>query len=159
MIFLGLGSNQGEKVVHIFQALERLEEKGVQVLRLSSLYVTPPWGIIEQEEFVNAVAEVSFQGSATTLLHLIGETEQELGRVRTQKWGPRIIDIDILEFHREHWQSEILTLPHPYYTERTFVLAPLKELEPDWIPTGDHRTVSEILSALPHQDWQILNPI
>ncbi len=105
---------------------------------------TPPWGLIEQPSFINAVCEIDFTGSAPDLLDILQKIENDMGRIRTEKWGPRVIDLDILEFNREIHLGERLTLPHPFYPERTFVLEPLAELEPHWVPTGYRNTVSEL---------------
>ncbi|MCB0837503.1 MAG: 2-amino-4-hydroxy-6-hydroxymethyldihydropteridine diphosphokinase [Bacteroidetes bacterium] len=145
MIFLGLGSNIGEKTENIRAAIKSLANSGVEILRCSSLYITPPWGILSQDEFINMVCEVGFSGTAEELLKLVLKTEEDMGRYRYYKWGPRLIDIDILEFKREVYDLEHLKIPHPYYPERPFVMVPLRDLEPDWKPTGQDRTISQIL--------------
>ncbi|MDX2245510.1 MAG: 2-amino-4-hydroxy-6-hydroxymethyldihydropteridine diphosphokinase [Bacteroidia bacterium] len=149
MIFLGLGSNMGDKVRNIIAALDHLSFASVQILRRSRLFITPPWGVETQDEFLNIACEVSFKGSPQQLLQILLDTEQLMGRYRYYKWGPRLIDIDILEFHREIHSTESLKLPHPYYPRRPFVLVPLADLEPDWIPTGMDKTVAQILETLP----------
>lgn len=148
MIFLGIGSNQGDKASHLHAALAHLQGCGVEIRRCSRFYHTAPWGGVEQAAFLNAVCEVSFAGSASELLDHCLAIEIEMGRVRQQKWGPRLIDLDVLEFHREQWDTERLKLPHPYYPQRDFVLEPLAELEPDWVPTGYQQTVTELLAKL-----------
>lgn len=148
MIFLGLGSNMGDKAANLARAGSLLTDKGVRVLRYSGLYATAPWGITEQAPFLNAVCEVAWQDDALALLDAALEVEEEMGRVRTQKWGPRLIDIDILEFDRQVWDKDRLKLPHPYYPTRDFVLAPLAELAPDWIPTTHHQRVADLLAGL-----------
>jgi 2-amino-4-hydroxy-6-hydroxymethyldihydropteridine diphosphokinase len=135
MIFLGLGSNLGDKKGNLEQALDLLAQEKVRIVRTSSFYETQPWGNLAQDPFLNMVAEVSFEGNPLDLLDIILGIEQKMGRVRMEKWGPRIIDIDILEFNRITLQTPNLTIPHPYYPERDFVMIPLRELEPDWIPT------------------------
>lgn len=133
MIFIGLGSNMGDKKANIMTALKLLAEKGIAILRVSSLYETAPWGILNQDDFVNAVAEVAFEGSAEELLRILLDTEILMGRVRMVKWGARLIDIDIIDFHRQIIDNEYITIPHPYYPQRDFVMTPLKELEPNWV--------------------------
>ena len=133
MIFLGLGSNLGDKTANLQMALQKLGEKGVAVLRISTILETPPWGFTEQDSFMNLVAEVSFDGTPESLLSILLGIENEMGRVREMKWGPRLIDLDILDFHRQIVQTETLSLPHPHYHERDFVMIPLRELEPDWV--------------------------
>lgn len=148
MIFIGLGSNEGEPANNILQSLAILAEKGVSVVRCSSLYRTEPWGIREQNAFVNAVAEVGFPGSASELLTILLSVEQEMGRVRRFKWGPRLIDLDILEFNGEVIDQDRLKVPHPFYPERDFVLVPLAELEPEWQPTGSDLLIRDLIAAL-----------
>ena len=133
MIFLGLGSNLGDKTANLQMALQKLGEKGVAVLRISTILETPPWGFTEQDSFMNLVAEVGFDGTPESLLSILLGIENEMGRVREIKWGPRLIDLDILDFHRQIVQTETLSLPHPHYHERDFVMIPLRELEPDWV--------------------------
>jgi 2-amino-4-hydroxy-6-hydroxymethyldihydropteridine diphosphokinase len=132
MIFIGLGSNIGDKKANIFKALTLLAQKNIEIVRVSNMYETAPWGVLAQDDFVNAVAEVAFEGDAEALLTLLLQTEMEMGRVRIEKWGPRLIDIDIIDFHRQVIQNDFIHLPHPFYKERDFVLIPLRELEPNW---------------------------
>ena len=167
MIFLGLGSNIGDKKQHIERALRMLSQRKVILKRCSSFYQTEPWGIEDQEEFVNIVCEVAFEGTANSLLELVLKIEIELGRERLYKWGPRLIDIDLIEFHGVLMQTEHLTLPHPYYLQRDFVLIPLTELEPDWRPTGMPHIISwyterlgpsQIKVIAPPPSWILLPP-
>lgn len=152
MIFLGLGSNIGNKRKHLENALNLMSGKNINVVRYSSFYRSPPWGIVEQDSFLNMVCEVSSKLSPIELLDAIQDTELEMGRIRDYKWGPRIIDIDILEFNKLQFENERLQIPHPYYPKRAFVLVPFIELEPDWIPTGYKQTLGELLGELPDRD-------
>lgn len=149
MIFIGLGSNIGDTRGHLTQALALLEQQQVQILRASSLYETEPWGYADQDWFLNAVCEVAWAGTPQELLEVLLQTELQLGRRREIHWGPRIIDLDLIEFQGITLQQEHLTLPHPAYPERDFVLVPLAELEPDFVPTGHTQTVSQLAAALP----------
>jgi 2-amino-4-hydroxy-6-hydroxymethyldihydropteridine diphosphokinase len=130
--FLSLGSNQGDRASLLAQALGRLDRvPGVQVVAVSSLYATAPVGREDQPEFLNAVAEVRTSLSPRELLAACLRIEADLGRIRTERWGPRTIDLDLL-FHGEARLAEdALTLPHPRMKERAFVLAPLAEIAPD----------------------------
>ncbi len=148
MIFLGLGANIGDKKENIERALNLLTKNEIRVLRTSSFYSTPPWGIKEQDEFINIVCEVAFEGGAEELLGNCLQVEQEMGRERIVKWGPRLIDIDILEFQRLQINTQRLTLPHPLYTDRDFVLVPFAELEPQWIPTGKEKDIQFYLKEI-----------
>ncbi len=148
MIFIGLGSNQGNREAYLQSALDRLATQAVEIVRVSPWLETEPWGLTDQPAFLNGVCEVRFGGSAPELMQVLLDTEEALGRVRTQKWGPRTIDLDLLEFNREIHDTGFLTLPHPWYTGREFVLDPLADLEPGWVPTGHRHTVTKLLEAL-----------
>ena len=145
MIYLGFGSNIGDRRKNFQTAVKFLSAKGVIFHAFSHLYTTPPWGILEQEVFLNGVAEVSYPaGNPENLMRLILETEQEMGRIRKVKWGPRLVDIDILDYDEVIWQTALLTLPHPWLHRRSFVLKPLSDLKPNWKPPGKERTVSPL---------------
>ncbi|MDW3647830.1 MAG: 2-amino-4-hydroxy-6-hydroxymethyldihydropteridine diphosphokinase [Bacteroidia bacterium] len=152
MIFLGVGTNLGDKKKNILQAYELLEEKEVKILRKSSFYKSAAWGIRDQNSFLNSVIEVSFEENAERLLEICLEVEKEMGRKRLFKWGPRLIDLDIISFHHEKHHSEKLILPHPFYTQRAFVLSPLAELEENWIDAESGQSIQELLAKIPEED-------
>jgi len=127
--FIGVGSNLGDPASRCFDAVHRVSAvRGIKVLRTSSLYRTEPVGFIAQEWFVNAVIEIRTVLSPRELLNALRAVEDEMGRVRGPKWGPRIIDLDILLYGQEIIQDDVLTVPHPELHKRRFVLAPLCEL-------------------------------
>lgn len=135
--FIGLGSNLsgplGGAENYIELAIARLSvADGLLSLRRSGLYQSAPWGNTSQDDFLNAVAEVECLLEAEALLDLLLETEADLGRIRNERWGPRVIDLDLLSFDDLQLNSERLILPHPHMHERAFVLIPLLELEPDF---------------------------
>ena len=105
--------------------------KGIHIVKLSSLYETSPWGYTEQDLFMNLVVLIETSLSPVELLDCCQFIEQELGRVRLIKWGPRVIDVDILLFEDETINTERLTIPHPFMTERDFVMIPLCEIAKD----------------------------
>ena len=105
--------------------------KGIHIIKLSSLYETSPWGYTEQDLFMNLVVLIETSLSPVELLDCCQFIEQELGRVRLIKWGPRVIDVDILLFEDETINTERLTIPHPFMTERDFVMIPLCEIAKD----------------------------
>jgi 2-amino-4-hydroxy-6-hydroxymethyldihydropteridine diphosphokinase len=130
--YLGLGGNLGDPATAMASALRMLDaHEAVTVATVSSLYRTPPWGKTDQPDFLNAVAAVDTTLPPRALLELCLETERALKRVRTERWGPRVIDMDILLFGRERIAEEGLQVPHPRMGERAFVLAPLSEIAPD----------------------------
>lgn len=150
--YLGLGSNQGDRVALLKAALERLEASGhVRVIKRSSLYETAPVGMTEQPRFVNLVAEVETNLDPQELLELALAAERSLGRVRAERWGPRTADVDILLYDDVRVETPTLTIPHPEMTRRRFVLEPLLEIAPDaMLPDG--RRLAAFLPEVRSQD-------
>ena len=148
MIYLGIGANLGDRMATMRQALEMLELRGGLVLDCSPVFETAAWGGAAQGSFLNAVVEIAYQDTAPKLLDTLLHIENLLGRIRQVKWGNRLIDLDILEFHREVWSHPLLHLPHPGYTSRAFVLAPFAAFRPDFLPTGSDSSVSDLLPGL-----------
>lgn len=130
--FLGLGGNIGDPAEAMAAALRALDaSENVEIVAVSSLYRTPPWGMVDQPDFLNAVAELRTTASARYLLELCLSTEAALKRVRSVRWGPRVIDIDILYYGGQTIDEPDLQVPHPRMSGRAFVLAPLAEIAPD----------------------------
>lgn len=130
-IFLGLGSNLGDRENHIVKAIKALNNvAGVKVNRIAPLYKTPPWGHVEQEWFLNTVVEIETQLNPHQLFKEIKNIEEQIGRTPSFRWGPREIDIDILLFNDQIIADAELEIPHRHLTERAFVLKPLLDLEP-----------------------------
>jgi 2-amino-4-hydroxy-6-hydroxymethyldihydropteridine diphosphokinase len=144
--FLGLGSNQGDRTALLTEAALRLRRSpGVEILAASSLYATAPVGVLDQPEFLNAVVAVRTSLPPAALLALCQGIEAALGRVRTQRWGPRTIDLDILLYGDLQLAADGLELPHPRLRERAFVLLPLAEIAPELRLEG--RTLAEWAAA------------
>jgi 2-amino-4-hydroxy-6-hydroxymethyldihydropteridine diphosphokinase len=129
--YLGLGSNEGERLENLFRAVELLRKLEVPVLRSSRVYETAPVGGPPQRDYLNAVIEIEAPGSARELLETARQVEDRMGRVRTERWGPRAIDVDVLTFGDEDIDEPDLQVPHPRMHERAFVLIPLLELDAD----------------------------
>ena len=126
---LGLGGNLGEPALFLARALRMLDERAdTRIVRVSRLYRTPPWGLLDQPPFLNACAAVDTQRGAAELLNVCLGIERALKRERRERWGPRTIDIDVLDWGGIAVQTDVLTLPHPRMTERGFVLVPLAEI-------------------------------
>ena len=142
--YVGLGSNLGDRRALIDGALSRLRP-----LRVSAVVETEPWGVSAQPRFLNAVAEVMTDLGPREFLDRLRSVEQELGRVRTERWGPRTIDLDLLLYGDTPFESPELSVPHPRLAERRFVLEGLAELCPDRTVPGLDRTVRELLEAAP----------
>ena len=154
---LGLGSNMsgplGAPSDYLAAAIEEIKSsESMQFVRRSGLYRSAPWGKGDQDDFINTVVEVRCRTSAAELLDNLLAIESQLGRVRGEKWGPRLIDIDLLTFDDEVSDSGTLILPHPRMHLRAFVLRPLLELEPDFeIPgMGSARACLERLADTRH---------
>ena len=129
--YIGLGANLGERGETMRAALRQLSElDGIRVERVSAFYETPPWGKTDQPSFLNAAACITFDRTPEELLAAMQCIERELGRVRHEHWGARTIDLDLLHVDGVTSAQAQLTLPHPYLTERAFVLVPLAEIAP-----------------------------
>jgi 2-amino-4-hydroxy-6-hydroxymethyldihydropteridine diphosphokinase len=150
-VYLGLGSNIGDREAQLRAAVERLAANDVRILRVSPIYETEPLELTAQRWFLNLVVEAETGLFPMQLLARVGRIERALGRVRTVPNGPRTIDIDILLYGGNVVRSEKLEIPHPRMAERRFVLAPLADLNPDLRHPVSHRTVKEMLDAAPEQ--------
>jgi len=126
--YLGLGSNLGRRDRNLSAARRRLRQKGARILRQSRVIDTEPWGVTDQPRFLNQVLEVEWQGSPRRLLRVAKAVEREGGRKATRRWGPRVIDVDILLFGSERISEPDLQIPHPRIAQRPFVQNALKEL-------------------------------
>ncbi len=130
-VYLGLGSNLGDRKANINKALDSLaRRRHVRVERVSSLYETEPVGFEAQPDFLNIVARIETEHTAAELWAAIKEVERSAGRKETFQWGPRVIDIDILLYGDKKLSEENLKIPHPAMHERAFVLTPLAEIAP-----------------------------
>ena len=131
-IGLGLGGNVGDPVAAIRAAVEALQSRGIATIdAMSSLYRTAPWGGVPQPDYANACAIGRTRLAPLPLLDAIKQLERDLGRVESVRWGPRVIDIDILYYGEVALQDERLVLPHRDLLNRAFVLIPLAEIAPD----------------------------
>jgi 2-amino-4-hydroxy-6-hydroxymethyldihydropteridine diphosphokinase len=147
--FVGLGSNLGEREAMIRLALDDLARlPQTTLVRASSLYDTEPTGDVDQPNFLNAVAQLDTELTARQLLWNLLLIEKRLGRVRTQKWGPRTIDLDLLLFGSQVVEESDLQVPHPELTRRSFVLVPLVELDPLLVHPITGETLLDLLSRL-----------
>jgi 2-amino-4-hydroxy-6-hydroxymethyldihydropteridine diphosphokinase len=145
---VGLGANLGDRLENLRRALDLLEARGIRIVRSSRVYETDPMGGPEQSDYLNAVVEVEAQGSARELLEACLAVEDELGRVREERWGPRTVDLDVLTFGDETIDEPDLQVPHPRLHERGFVLIPLLELDADPPLPGGRRASEVRLGAL-----------
>lgn len=129
MILIGVGSNMGDRQQNIITAITELaKHTEIQIDKISSLYETKPVGVTDQPNFLNGAISINTTLTPHQLISWCLQVECQMGRIRDQRWGPRNIDIDILTYHGQLVQDEILTLPHPRLQERCFVLIPLQEI-------------------------------
>jgi len=149
-VFIAIGSNLGDRAANCRKAAGLLgrDNSRVCIVALSALYESEPWGIAGQAPFLNLVAEVATALAPAELLARLKEIEDTLGRVVTERWGPRLIDLDIVYYGARVIREEGLTIPHPHAHERGFVLAPLAEIAPDFVDPVRKETVVELLALL-----------
>lgn len=150
-IFIGLGTNLGERFENLARARSLMEGK-VQIKAISSIYETKPWGYLEQPDFLNQVVEGETDLTPTRLLNLLKRIEKKMGREKNFRNGPRLIDLDILLYGNRVVHTTRLNIPHPELVERAFVLVPLAELAPELVHPVEGKTVAELLAEAPDQD-------
>jgi len=147
-VYVGLGSNLGDRAANLAAARRRLA--GVLTgLAASRVYETEPWGYRQQPPFYNQVVRGETAQPPLDLLRALQRLEQELGRVPGPRWGPRLIDLDLLLYGGLRLSLPDLEVPHPHLAQRAFVLVPLAELAPGLAVPGTGRTVGELLDSLP----------
>ncbi len=150
--YISLGSNLGDTRDNLRKALNIISDlDGISLVRASTLYMTEPQGMKDQPWFANQVVKLSCgnQWTSRNLLETLLTIESDLGRVRTERWGPRSIDLDLLLFGSEISDDPRVTLPHPRMQERAFVLIPLLEIEPD-LHMPDGIKAARLVDAIPH---------
>lgn len=145
--FLSLGSNLGDKIYYLNEAIKRINDNPkISIQNISSIFQTAPVGEIEQGDFYNLVAEIETEILPPELLVLTQQIENELGRQREVHWGARTIDIDILLAENFEMQNEKLQIPHPEMHKRNFVLVPLNEIAKDYFVKPFGKKVNELLN-------------
>ncbi len=155
IVYIALGTNLEPRATHLEKALELFRSlPDVEVKRVSSIYESKPVGYLDQPDFLNLVFEADTDLLPLDLLDSCQNIEQELGRVRTIRFGPRTLDVDIVLYGVESIEEERLTVPHPRMQERSFVLLPLQELNPEFVVPGWNKTVNELVAELPPEDLE-----
>lgn len=147
-VYLLLGSNLGDREKNIDNAIIELKARGLIISKKSSLYNTAPWGYTEQPEFLNLALECLTSLEPFELLKEIKKIEKKMGRENFIRYGPRIIDIDIIFYDDLIFKSDDLTIPHPLMHKRYFVLKPLSEIAPDFVHPLLKLTVKQLLEKL-----------
>ena len=147
-VYIGIGSNVGDREENCEEAIRQLIEHGIMVNKMSSLMETEPWGMTNQQKFVNMAIEAHVNLKPEDLLSVLKKIEHEMGRLPSVKWGPRLVDLDILFYDDLVMKTYDLEIPHPYIKERDFVLKPLAEIAPEKVHPVLKKTVSELLQFL-----------
>jgi len=147
--YLLTGGNIGDRLQHLLQAKTEISKSCGTILQKSSVYETAAWGNEQQESFLNQVLKIETEKTAQQLLLSILQIEEDLGRKRAQKYGPRTIDIDILFFNGEVVEEPGLTIPHPQIQNRRFVLVPLNEIAAHKVHPVLNKTMAQLLSECP----------
>ena len=145
-VFIGLGSNIGDRATYLQQALSELENlPQTTVNKYSSVYETEPVGVKGQPRFLNMVVELDSLLRPDDLIHELKEIEQRVGRTLSERWGPREIDLDLLYYGGEMLNETSLHVPHPEISNRRFVLVPLKEIAAEFLDPLRHLSIEELL--------------
>lgn len=147
-VYIAFGSNIGDRHQAVEDALVMIENSGMKIIKQSNLYETEPYGYKDQPQFLNGAIDVETELSCREVLHTLLKIESDIGRVRKFKWGPRIIDLDIIFFNDEIYDEEDLKVPHPDMHNRDFVLGPIGDLCPNYVHPILNKSVSELLENL-----------
>jgi 2-amino-4-hydroxy-6-hydroxymethyldihydropteridine diphosphokinase len=148
IVHIGIGSNLGNRQENCREAIRQLGLCGVKVVKESSMIETEPWGVVDQPRFVNMAVEAETAHSPEQLLMILKGTEKDMGREETVRWGPRVIDLDILFYDDLVIDTAELKIPHPHLHDRLFVLKPLSEIAPDKVHPVIGKTVRDLLESL-----------
>ncbi len=160
-VYIGLGSNMGDRDANLQAALNLIRDIiDVQIKDMSSIYITEPWGNKNQEDFLNQVIRIETYLSARELLEELQKIEIKMGRQRTEHWGPRNIDLDILLYGNEIVDFPDLKIPHPYAQQRLFVLIPLEEINSEIVFPDSGMGIREVLiRVLGREDENLIKRI
>lgn len=148
IVYIGIGSNLDDRHNNCHRAIKLLKHNGLLVTKQSSMYETEPWGVNDQPFFINMAIELKTELKPLELLELLKKIEKDMGRKETARWGPRIIDLDILLYNQITLHAEALTIPHPLMHERDFILKPLSEIAEDLMHPVLRRKIIDLHEAL-----------
>ncbi|PJA98193.1 MAG: 2-amino-4-hydroxy-6-hydroxymethyldihydropteridine diphosphokinase [Ignavibacteriales bacterium CG_4_9_14_3_um_filter_30_11] len=158
IVYIGIGTNQGNKLTNINKAISLIEKIDSTVVEsCSSIYLTKPFGYLDQDDFLNMVIKISTEKEVKHLHSELQKIEEIIGKRKTIKWGPRQIDLDILFFNNEIYSDEMITIPHKCIIERDFVLVPMVEIEPEFIHPALNIKIVDICNTVSQK--QIISKI
>jgi len=149
--YLLIGGNEGDRSAYLQETTRRIQTPGARILRQSSLYETAAWGKTDQPSFLNQALALETPMDAPALMKSLLAIEEQMGRKRTERYGSRTIDIDILFFNRDIIRLPWLTIPHPEVANRRFALQPMDEIAPDYVHPVLGRTIRQLLAECPDQ--------
>ncbi|NOX19921.1 MAG: 2-amino-4-hydroxy-6-hydroxymethyldihydropteridine diphosphokinase [Nitrospirae bacterium] len=158
-VYIGVGSNLGDRLSNCKKAIKELSRNALKILKVSTVYESKPWGVTEQPAFLNLVVYGQTKLTPYELLGRLKGIESTLGREETYRWGPRVIDLDILFYGDQIINGKELIVPHPYLTERIFVLKPLSEIAPELRHPLTGKTVLEYLNDVEKENQDELKPL
>lgn len=147
-VHIGIGSNLGKREENCAKAIGLLLEDGITVTRMSSMIETEPWGVTDQQKFINTAVKARTDLGPEELLAALKKIEFYMGRLPSARWGPRLVDLDILFYDDLVMKTDDLEIPHPYIKDRDFVLKPLAEIAPEKMHPLLKKTVRELLEEL-----------
>lgn len=153
LAYLGIGTNVGHREQNIANCILLIKERIGDVKSVSSIYETEPWGVEGQDNYYNIVLEVETYLQPLSLLQSVQQVENDLGRIRIEKWGSRIIDVDILFYEDYIFSMDNLIVPHPYVTKRNFVLQPLSEIKPNLIHPKLRLALQSVRDLCKDKNW------
>lgn len=147
-VLLSLGGNVGDRLARLREAVAMLaRHEGVRLVAVSSCYETEPMGVVDQPAFLNLAVEIETALAPLELLNTVKDIEREIGREPAMRWGPRMIDIDIILWGERVVESETLSIPHPAFRQRAFVLTPLAEIAADAVDPVTGKTVAALAAS------------
>ncbi|EJO5348846.1 2-amino-4-hydroxy-6-hydroxymethyldihydropteridine diphosphokinase [Clostridium botulinum] len=146
--YVAFGSNMGEKENYIKKALEKIEEKGIKIIKVSPIYETEPYGVLDQDSFLNGMVKIETNLTPEDLIKKLLYIEKQLDRVRERKWGPRTIDLDIIFYDDLIINKENLIIPHKDMENREFVLKPLCDIDENLIHPVLKKSVKQLYDEL-----------
>ncbi|MGB9722040.1 MAG: 2-amino-4-hydroxy-6-hydroxymethyldihydropteridine diphosphokinase [bacterium] len=154
-VYLLLGTNLGKLRENLMNAINELSKNGIKILRKSKIYKTKPWGKEDQPDFLNMAVEIETDLNPGELLETIKDIERKLKREKTERWGPRIIDIDILFYGNQMIKKPDFIIPHPYFFERPFAIIPMQDIAPDFIPPDYKKSIKELAAGVSYEGIEI----